>query len=110
MVHRLVAETLVPNPENKPEVHHKDANPFNHHPSNLEWVTRKENIQEMYRMSGLGPTRNQVPVNLYYKDVFIKKFDNTIEACRYAAEGGCSLTSLEKYKICGDFRIEKCND
>lgn len=44
-VHRLVAETYLPNPLNLPEVNHKDMNKNNNSVSNLEWVTKEQNIQ-----------------------------------------------------------------
>jgi DNA-binding transcriptional regulator YiaG len=43
-VHRLVAKTFISNPKDKPEVNHIDNDPTNNHVSNLEWVTRGENV------------------------------------------------------------------
>jgi hypothetical protein len=45
LVHRLVAQAYLPNKDNKPEVHHKDADRKNNHVQNLQWVTREENNQ-----------------------------------------------------------------
>ena len=42
-VHRLVAQTFIPNPKDKPIVNHKDGNKFNNKAKNLEWTTASEN-------------------------------------------------------------------
>lgn len=43
-IHRLVASSFLPNPNNKPYVNHIDNNGLNNQVSNLEWVTGKENM------------------------------------------------------------------
>ncbi len=58
LVHRVVAKAFIPNPENKPEVNHKDGNPSNNHVDNLEWVTRSENAQHAFN-NGMFPKNHQ---------------------------------------------------
>lgn len=48
-VHRLVGETFLSNPDEKPVINHKDGNRLNNSLSNLEWVTRSENTQHAVR-------------------------------------------------------------
>lgn len=47
-IHRIVAINFLDNPQNKPDVNHIDGNKHNNKLSNLEWVTKSENIKHSY--------------------------------------------------------------
>lgn len=57
--HRLVALMFLDNPQNLPEVNHKDGNKLNNNITNLEWVTSKENIQHSLLLN-LNPNHKKV--------------------------------------------------
>jgi hypothetical protein len=48
-VHRLVAITFIPNPENLSEVDHKDFNKLNNHKDNLQWKSKPDNIKLSFK-------------------------------------------------------------
>lgn len=85
-VHRLVAQAFIPNPDNLPEVNHKDEDKTNNHVDNLEWCTTEyncnygnhgENIAKKTRMSIYSIDENG---NVEY-------FDGVREAIRTLSNG-----------------------
>lgn len=81
-VHRLIAQTFIPNLNNLEMVNHKDEDKTNNIPENLEWVTCKENNNY-----GTAPTRRaktrSKPVLQYSLDgKFIKEWESAREVER----------------------------
>lgn len=48
LVHRLVAITFIPNPNDLPFINHKDGNKLNNSVDNLEWCTRSQNAKHSF--------------------------------------------------------------
>lgn len=98
LIHRLVAQTWVSNPNNYPEIDHIDNDITNNKVENLQWVTRQMNIdkQEVDR-GALNGLRSYCEL---FKDggEFICAFPSITAACVYASENfGCSKSGMAKY-------------
>ena len=74
LIHRIVASAFIPNPNNLPEINHKDKNTQRNCVENLEWCTRKYNVYDSYNT--LSPKRNNNKCTLYKNNKKIKDFEN----------------------------------
>lgn len=70
LVHRIVAEIYIPNPDNLPQVNHKDGNKDNNSVDNLEWVDNLTNTRHAVA-NGLIPLGDERP-NAKFSDEDIK--------------------------------------
>ena len=76
--HRLVAQHFIPNPNNLPEVNHKDLNIDNNCASNLEWVDKKGNELHSRKYG----SKKYNPVCITFKDGTKKYFDIRLDAAK----------------------------
>ena len=76
--HRLVAQHFIDNPNNLPEVNHKDNNKLNCNVENLEWCTREENERHSHS-SGSKPYR---PFVVIWTDGNQELFDTSGQLAR----------------------------
>lgn len=74
-IHRLVAETFLPNLDNLPCVNHKDENPSNNHVSNLEWCTHKYNMNYGTIIERKVKNRPKKESSEYYWSKKVYQFD-----------------------------------
>ena len=87
LVHRIIAKTFLSNPNNYPQVNHKDGNKKNNCVDNLEWCTSKQNNKHAFD-TGLNKYNHAFDNYHFTKKVgqydlndnFIKEFDSITKA------------------------------
>lgn len=105
-LHRLMAISFIPNPENKPQVNHKDGNKFNNKLSNLEWNTRSENQFHANRVLKISHAFHSRPVIQYsLAGGRIKRYKSQWEAHRQTgiSQGNIGMCVRGERKIAGGY-------
>lgn len=99
-VHRLVGESFINNPKNKPDINHIDGNKSNNNVSNLEWVTKSENTKHALANGLMHPKRGeQSPVSkLTEQDVLFIKI-NPYKLSNYAIARVLGISDAQVHRI-----------
>lgn len=92
-VHRLVAEAWISNPDNLPEVNHKDQNKINNIVSNLEWCDRKYNNSYLDVRIRAGLSNRKTILQYNIDGEFIAKYLGLVEC---ANQTGCAKSDVCK--------------
>lgn len=95
-VSRLVAQTFIPNPEELPQVNHKDCDRTNNNVKNLEWCDSSYNIQ--YREK-YGEALGQPVFAINLKTSEISRFRSRREAGRELGINYSNINSVIKGKL-----------
>lgn len=85
-IHRLVAMTFIPNPDNKETINHIDGNKINNRVDNLEWNTRQENFNHA-NDNGLHPKPRIAVLQFTMDGNFVGEFESISEASRQTGVG-----------------------
>ena len=99
--HRLVAMAFLPNPENKPQVNHKDENPLNNCVENLEWCTASYNANYGTRNERMVQNRRSYKLGNApkAKPVFCVELNKTFD-CAKRAEQELGIWGTSIIKVC----------
>ncbi len=112
LVHRLVANMFIKNPNSLPEVNHKNGDKSDNSVKNLEWVSRSGNLEHRYRV--LGYSRQGCTKANESKKIKVEcvengmVFDSVNDAARYVGKNiGNMYQSFRTGCRCGGYHWKK---
>lgn len=105
LVHRIVAKVFINNPENLPQINHKDENRTNNNVNNLEWCDCIYNNNYGNRNKKIQDRISKSIIQLDKNNNFIKKWKNSIEASKSLNINGGNIRSCcrNELKTAGGF-------
>ena len=95
-VYRLMAIAFLPNPNNYPEINHKDENPLNCSLDNLEWCEHKYNCNYGTRNRRISISKFK-RVAIYKNGVKVREFESQKEASEYLRVSTGYLSSAIRF-------------
>lgn len=101
LVHRLIAEAFIPNPEKKAQINHKNGIKHDNRIENLEWVTASENSKHSWRIGLSKSTKAHKSSAKRAAEIY----KNTCQDIRNGKDVDKSLTKL--CTKCHQIRIPK---
>ncbi len=103
LVHRLVAQAFIPNPNNLPQVNHKDEDKTNNHVNNLEWCSAKYNMDY-----GVRKYKTATPVLCVETQKVYKSIADAVRELG-VKQSAISSCCMGIYKTAGGFHWEYAN-
>lgn len=101
LIHRLVAEAFISNPDNLPMINHKDEDKTNNHVDNLEWCTSQYNLTYNNLHYRSKANRRKAVIQMTLDDKIVAEYEGAREAARQTGFGqgniSCACRGEIKY-------------